>query len=150
MKNMKAECIKSKRAQESAHIARFIQAKRHKRDLITHLESHKAQSAWKRGVRQYALELVESAETPLEPANLRETLLNGADDWKQYSQGGLALIYDCDIAQRLFTPSELKRKRGGALPPNSKESWLDVQARALWQAEMLIGQILRRMEPVAA
>jgi len=118
--------------------------------LLEKITEMRSGIAWQRGVRQYALELVESAETPLEPANLRETLLNGADDWKQYSQGGLALIYDCDIAQRLFTPSELKRKRGGALPPNSKEIWLDVQARALWQAEMLIGQILRRMEPVAA
>ena len=31
------------------------------------------------------------------------------------------MIYDSDIAERLCTPSELKRKRGDELPPNSRE-----------------------------
>lgn len=61
-------------------------------------------------------------------------MMNGAKNWKEYSYGGCALIYDKDIAETLCTPSELKRKRGGELQPNSTETWLDVQARALYQA----------------
>ena len=33
-----------------------------------------------------------------------------------------------------------QRKRGGTLPPNGRETWLDVQARALYQA---VQEILR-------
>jgi hypothetical protein len=39
-----------------------------------------------------------------------------------------------DIAERLCTPSELKKTRHGDRKPNSREEWLDVQARALYQA----------------
>lgn len=35
-------------------------------------------------------------------------------------------------------PSELRRVKGGSRNPNSRESWLDVQARALWQAAEVI------------
>nr|DAP26633.1 MAG TPA: hypothetical protein [Bacteriophage sp.] len=61
-------------------------------------------------------------------------MLNGAQDWEQYSWGGSALIYDYDIAERLCCPSELKKTRNGERRPNSREEWLDVQARALYQA----------------
>ena len=60
--------------------------------------------------------------------------LNGAQDWEQYSWGGSALVYDGDIAAALCTPSELKKTRNGDRRPNSREEWLDVQARALRQA----------------
>jgi hypothetical protein len=56
----------------------------------------------------------------------------------QYSYGGCSLIYDCDIAERLCSPSELKRTRDGERSPNAKEEWLDVQARALYQAARLV------------
>ena len=65
---------------------------------------------------------------------IREAMLNGANDWIQYSWGGSALIYDGNIAERLCTPSELKRTHNGERRPNSHEEWLDVQARALFQA----------------
>jgi hypothetical protein len=93
-------------------------------------------SAWGRGVKTYALELVEEIEGEFAPAKL----LNGAENWEHYSYGGNALIYDQDIAERLCSPSELKRKRGGELPPNSKENWLDCQTRALSQAARLIAR----------
>lgn len=109
-----------------------------------------ASGAWQRGVNAYALELVEQAETPLTLENLRKTLLNGAADWGQYSYGGCALIYDCEIAERLCAPSEWKRKRGGELQPSTRETWLDVQTRALWQAEAMIKRALRQAELVAA
>lgn len=91
------------------------------------------ESAWFKGVAIYADELRESLADNNLPAT-KENLLNGARDWAQYSYGGCALIYDADIAERLCSPSELKRKKGGELQPNSRETWLDVQARALSQA----------------
>jgi hypothetical protein len=106
--------------------------------LTTKLNATKARSAWKMGVKDYALEMVESAEIELTPENVKATLLNGARDWSQYSYGGCAAIYDADIAERLCTPSELKKKKGGDLQPNTRENWLDVQARALFQAFNLI------------
>lgn len=108
-------------------------------------------SAWGRGVKLYACELlgslaecVEWAHKNGEPSPLesRETvraaLLNGAEDWSQYSWGGCSLIYNGDIAERLCSHSDLKRKRGGELPPNAAEDWLDVQARALRRAAQYV------------
>lgn len=112
-------------------------------NITNKLNATKAASAWKRGVKDYALELVESAEVELTPENLKTTLLNGAKDWSQYSNGGCSAIYDADIAERLCSPSELKRKKGGDLQPNTRETWLDVQARALFQAFNLISRLLK-------
>lgn len=35
---------------------------------------------------------------------------------------------------RLCSPGEFRRRRGGTLPPNSRETWLDVEARAVYRA----------------
>lgn len=108
-----------------------------KTELLNAIENMKARSAWDRGVKEYAYELVEGLEVeeiPKDSQELKSLLLNGADTWKQYSWGGSALIYDCDIAKRLCTPSELKKVKGGERKPNRREEWLDVQARALLQA----------------
>lgn len=121
-------------------------------EIITAINSTKARSAWDRGVKAYALELIEdldqfirdgyaSAETITSADGLRTVLLNGARDWKQYSWGGSALIYDGDIAERLCTPSELKKTRNGERKPNAREDWLDVQARALLRAWFLIRRV---------
>ena len=97
-----------------------------------------ARSAWDRGVQAAAVEIVEavdaSDELPASYKDLTVALLNGARDWDAYSWGGCALIYDEEIAKRYCTPSELKRTRNGERRPNSREEWLDVQARALRQA----------------
>lgn len=111
------------------------------------IEARKDRSAWDKGVTVYALELLEDlaelaeggylpadAAELLKPRALREKMLNGAANWKEYSWGGSGLIYDGDIAERLCCPSELKRTRNGERRPNSREEWLDVQARALFQA----------------
>ena len=98
-------------------------------------------SAWGRGVHAYAIELVDGLDDSADLSNetlLRKALLNGADDWRQYSEGGCALIYDADIAERVCSPSELKRCKGGERQPNARETWLDCQARALWQAAYLV------------
>lgn len=117
------------------------------------LEESKARSAWARGVKEYALELFEAVEWSVEGGyidaediadlkHLDTTLLNGASDWYDFSWGGCSLIYDRDIAARLCTPTELKRTDNGRRDPNSSEHWLDTQARALFQAEMLIKQAI--------
>lgn len=94
-------------------------------------------SAWSRGVDMYAEELREFlADNGLSAT--KENMLNGTSSWSQYSYGGCALIYDADIAERLCSPSELKRVRGGDRAPNRLESWFDVQARALGQAARLV------------
>lgn len=110
--------------------------------MTAELEAKKTRSAWDRGVKAYALELVEELEesaayegrNPEPGKECCEWMLNGAQDWNQYSWGGSSLIYDADIAERLCTPSELKKTRNGERRPNSREAWLDVQARALYQA----------------
>lgn len=106
------------------------------------LKAERPRGTWERGVTAYALELVAEMEeralwegrVPAPGAECREWMLNGARDWKEYSLGGSSLIYDADIAERLCTPSELKKTNHGERRPNSQEDWLDVQARALHQA----------------
>lgn len=56
--------------------------------------------------------------------------------------GGNGLIYDTDIAKRLCSPSELRKKRGGELEPSLRESWLDCEARAVGQAAAAIKVIV--------
>lgn len=105
------------------------------------LEDTKTRSAWERGVKEYAEELAEGFEAGFNTRNdIFGDLLGGAQNWKQYSWGGCALIYNEDIAERLCSPSEFKSRRGGEWKPNRHEEWLDVQARALAQAAILISR----------
>lgn len=125
------------------------------------LEQRKDRSAWDKGVTVYALELVDQladavrggyidATDLMAPRMLRKALLDGADDWSSYSWGGCSLIYNSDIAERLCCPSELKRTRNGARRPNSREEWLDTQARALSQAANRVYKALRGAQEVQA
>ena len=110
-------------------------------------------SAWDRGVKAYAVELVESLDDSADLANevmLQKALLNGAQSWAEYSEGGCALVYDADIAERLCSPSELKRCKGGERQPNARENWIECQARALWQAHKVIERAWRKLERGAA
>ena len=120
------------------------------------IENEKQRSAWDKGVTLYALELVEQLDEAIESgyfsveniaisAELEQALLNGAANWNQYSWGGNSLIYDSDIAERLCTPSELKKTRQGDRRPNSREEWLDTQARALHQACKRVKRHARRI-----
>ena len=110
------------------------------------VENVRTRSAWQRGVIAYALELLDSVagrvayegHGPEDTAQIREWLLNGARDWSEYSYGSCSLVYDGDIADRLCTPSELRKVRYGARNPNRTETWLDVQARALYQAARVV------------
>lgn len=118
-------------------------------EIKKELEARKDRSAWDRGVTLYALELLEEyreraayeGRKAVDRAEFKAWLLNGADSWESYSYGGSSLIYNGDIAERLCCPSEYKRTREGERRPNSREEWLDVQARALHQAACRLSRI---------
>lgn len=129
--------------------------------LYQSIESEKQRSAWDKGVTQYALEMVEQLDEQInggyfeeldltESKKVRAALLNGAADWSQYSWGGCSLIYNSDIAERLCNPSELKKTRNGERRPNSREEWLDTQARALFQAANRVCRHIRTLEKSGA
>ena len=117
-----------------------------KQVLLKKIEEVKSRSAWEKGVKLYAYDLVDVLEhleeIEIESDNIKQTLLNGARDFKQYSWDGCSLIYNQDIAKRLCSPSELKKTRNGERKPNKNEEWLDTQARALAQAYLLIKRLL--------
>ena len=126
-------------------------------ELKKRMEAYEAASAWGKGVKEYASDLLDhveegikgnwfSDENILSPNLLKKELLNGAMDWLEYSESGCALVYDKDIAERLCTPSELKQKKGGRLQPNSWETWIELQARALAQAAGLIMRSAKYIE----
>lgn len=118
------------------------------REIIEHT---KRRSAWGKGVKMYALELLENYSEMLDyaketgggytPRFIVTTLLLGAENWMAHSEGGCSLVYSADIAKRLCSPSEMKRKTsrsGMILPPNRIETWIQVQGRALNQAWRLL------------
>lgn len=101
------------------------------------LSNYNPRSCWNKGVKRYAEEILEQ----LEEYNLEITeknMLNGAADWKEYSEGGCSLIMDEHIARRVCTPTEYWATSCGQKQPNKRETWLDVQARALYQAARLL------------
>ena len=122
-------------------------------DLLKKLNTVKTRSAWDRGVLGYALEIVDtygdgdiqSVDDVLNYRRDKHESLYSVAKWQ--SDGGCFEIYDEDIAQRLCTPSELKRctHKDGRLRDmaNARESWLDVQARAVFQAYNRIQEALR-------
>lgn len=121
---------------------------------IEKVEGLKFRSAWQKAVQKdaswlleelvngYYDNIVEDVMTFKNIEVFERALRNGAETWKDFSEGGGALIYDKDIAEHYCTPSELKKTHNGEKAPNSRESWLDVQARAFWQAALLIKQNL--------
>ena len=117
-------------------------------NLLQEIEKINCRSYWAKGVKTYTIEMVESIEYKKEVSYrfIKPALLNGASDWNQYSEGGCALIYNKDIAERLCTPSELKKltRSDGSLKdrPNRHETWIQCQARALFQACKLVSDIV--------
>lgn len=115
------------------------------------VEASPARSAWGRGVKVYAAELLDNLAEAVaggwvtlsdvtSPKLLERALLNGADDWRMFSEGGCSLIHNADIAERLCNPTELKRTGGGRRDPNNRENWIEAQGRALYQAARLIAE----------
>lgn len=90
--------------------------------IISELGNIKCRSAWDKGVNEYA-----------------EELAGELAEWDNVPQ---------DIAERLATPSEIKRlryKQGGMREPNARETWLDVQARALFQASQRVVKVFANL-----
>lgn len=107
-------------------------------------------SAWDRGLISYAYMILDNGlmqdqDRKSAPApdhinrKIAAWLMCGAESWREYSDVGFALIYNGDIARTLCAPWELRRTYDGARQPNSWETWLDVQTRALMQAAAWIG-----------
>lgn len=121
---------------------------------IEKIEGLKFRSIWQKAVKEdaswlleelvdgYYDNIVEDVMTFKNIEVFERALRNGAESWKDFSEGGSALIYNKDIAEHYCTKSELKKTHNGERKPNSRESWLDVQARAFWQAALLIKQNL--------
>lgn len=126
-------------------------------ELETKIAGNVPKSAWSRGVKSYALEMLEKIEDTSAQADTITLgdLINhvGYKSVKigcfsqslgacsEASWGGNFEIYSEDIAQRLATPSEIKkctRKNGSFRSEVNGKNWLDIQARAIWQAVMLI------------
>ena len=101
------------------------------------LETLPAASAWDKGVKDFAVDMfdsfVEDSKRIWIQNITEDDLLNGAKDWKQYSWGGCALVYNDDIRKALCPDDtgEEKRSRDG-------KPWLDVQAEALRKAAQLV------------
>ena len=121
------------------------------------LDGMKQRSAWNRGVNEYAQGFVDDLEEWMENGyvslediqntnRLEEILLNGADNWSHYSWSGCSLCYNYQIAERLCSPSELKKTHNGMRDPNSQETWLDTQARALAQAYWRVRKAIARVK----
>lgn len=121
-------------------------------------EQQKQRSKWAKGVYEIAIDRIEEMDS-----NQYITwynLLNGAlfagleenhkNIWsacKDYSWGGCYLIYDEDIANLLATHSEAYTKAGNLKDkPNKMEEWLDVQARAIYQAFRILVRNYKNIE----
>lgn len=112
-------------------------------------------SQWNKGVALYAKELLEKLFEHYSPEDVAwkvkdgfgtftRALWYGASSWDQYSEGGCALIYDEDIAERLCPPSRIRRLKDGSIAkPSMSTTWIDVQTRALVQASWLAYSICK-------
>ena len=120
--------------------------------------NNKTRSAWSKGVQAYALDILANFEEWRKwneengesvPELDERTALNGASDWSAWSYGGCGLVYDSEIAERLCTPSEMRKlqyKTGGMRYPAPCTNWLDVEARAARQAWQMIAKAMRVVE----
>lgn len=123
--------------------------------VVNEVNNTKTRSAWSRGVKAYALDILASFEESRQwceangesvPELNEVTALNGAHDWSAWAYGGCGLVYDAYIAERLCTPSELRKLDGGARVPAGADTWCDIEARAASQAWRMIAEAVRRVE----
>lgn len=99
-------------------------------------------SGWKHAIKLYAIDLLElfkenNAKTPNTPFVEKE-FLDGASNWREYSENGNSLIYTEDIAERMCTDRQLKLVGGGKKDPSKHMTWIQLQGNALKQAFDLI------------
>ena len=123
--------------------------------VTNEVNNAKTRSAWSKGVKAYALDILASFEESGQwceengesvPELDERTALNGASDWSAWTYGGCGLVYDAYIAERLCTPSELRKLDGGARVPAGAATWCDIEARAAFQAWQMIAEAVRVVE----
>ena len=116
------------------------------------IESLSPRSAFDKASRSFALDLLDKYDELCDwcdsegkecPPFCLDTALNGARDWKEYCYGGNGLIYDTDIAEALCTPATLKRVKNGTIPPNSCDTWMDLQVRVYYLSLIHISEPTR-------
>lgn len=96
-----------------------------------------------KGVLVYALELFDNYvddsryDTSLTEVTEKD-LLQGARDWDEYSKGGLSLIFDEEIAKRLYSPSKLKEILERSRLLHNNIDWMIIQANALCTASQIV------------
>ena len=121
--------------------------------LLTALKKYKPRSAWDKGVRWYAIHFIKYTDDGWHRTNWSANIPDifecekkyrrSAKNWKEYSEGGYGGQFsNYQIAKRLSSPSEFKRffHKDGFMreSPNPRESWCDVEGRAMYQAWDLI------------
>lgn len=115
------------------------------------IESLSPRSAFDKASKSFALDLLDKYDELCDwcdsegkecPPFCLDTALNGARDWKEYCYGGNGLIYDTDIAEALCTPDTLKRVKNGTIPPNSRDTWMDLQVRVYYRTWNLISRYM--------
>ena len=105
------------------------------------------------GVAKYVPEIVDRASfeqgelNKLSVTEFHSRLLNGAETWQHYSEGGCALIYNEDIAKRLFYPHDVERlrKKDFCIGDDSC-AMISLQARALREAADAITKAFRALQ----
>lgn len=130
--------------------------------LVSQLSKEKVRSCWDRAVQSDAIDMIERVKSDCGHVvngvfsgtvseflaavvnhvgiinSKIETVYSCMPYIKESSRGGNWLIYNDDIAAHYCTPSELKRvtHKDGSIRDhaNSREDWLEVQARAHYQA----------------
>ena len=103
--------------------------------FLQSLESQMGQKLFRKLGRRFVLTYAGEryVARATEILNLKKELDQEMNDIIKNNHGA-GLIFPADN----FRFRQLKRKRGGELPPNAAEDWLDVQARALRRAAQYV------------
>lgn len=124
------------------------------KQILEELKSMKpARSQWGRAVHDDAVAILgmivdDGRNYELQSSKQLESLmLSGAENWKEYSYGchGCSLPSDVEIAKHYSNNTELKMTNFGLKKPNSRETWMDVQARGLYQSCYLAKEIYYKL-----
>lgn len=116
--------------------------------VVKALESVKnGRSHWDKCVKSDAIdlinELISDGITEVENTTLlKKSLLNGAENWQHYSRIGNGLCYNYDLAKYYLTPSEFKKWENAKSGFWDELDLLEVQGRALYQANNLINMVI--------
>lgn len=87
--------------------------------VLSSEEIMRKKSKERRAICRYALEILDGYQNDhrkddnfdINHTNVKE-LLNGAKDWRQYSEGGCSLIYTEDIEERIGVGGDLMKRQG--------------------------------------